>query len=223
MRHQQHETRVHVCQAVGDPVGTGNTAAPCASGHRNGWALTISIVTTLELQMRSSRASDADREQAVDVLRANAVGGRLSHDTFMRRLDLAFTARRRGELDDLVTDLPASGRVSQSLINAVGRLAEFRRLVRAAWRAPQISGLRLPPDAPYPLRIGRGPGCELYLGDASVSRVHAELLNLGGDWTLRDLRSTNGTTVNGWRITTEAVVRPGDVVKFGNVRFRLHR
>jgi hypothetical protein len=66
-------------------------------------------MTTLEFQIRRSRVSDGDRERAVDVLRANAVGGRLSHETFMRRLDLAFTARRRGELDDLMTDLPTNG------------------------------------------------------------------------------------------------------------------
>jgi hypothetical protein len=178
-------------------------------------------MTTAEFQIRRSRVSDADRERAVDVLRANAVGGRLSHETFMQRMDLAFAARSRDELDDLITDLPAKRRASQWLIDAVGRVAEFRRLLREAWHAPHIPGLRLPQDAPYPLQIGRGPQCELRLSDDSVSRAHAELFYLGDDWILRDLRSTNGTTVNGWRISTEAVVRPGDVVAFGNLRFRL--
>ena len=196
-----------------------------APGQPSGRALTISIVSTLEFQIRRSRVSDADRDRAVDVLRANAVDGRLSHETFMRRLDLAFAARRRGELDDLMTDLPVNGRISQWLIDRVRRAAEFRsllRALRATWRAPQVPGLRLPNDAPYPLRIGRGPSCELRLGDISVSRVHAEVLHQGGEWILRDLRSTNGTTVNGWRVSTQTVVRPGDVVAFGNCQFRLH-
>lgn len=54
------------------------------------------------------------------------------------------------------------------------------------------------------------------LGDPAVSRWHADL-RVGpatGLWRLRDLGSTNGTRVNGWRIDT-AVVRPGDRVTFG--------
>jgi pSer/pThr/pTyr-binding forkhead associated (FHA) protein len=51
--------------------------------------------------------------------------------------------------------------------------------------------------------------------------VHAELLYLNGIWILRDLRSTNGTTVNGWRIKTDVAVRPGDVVGFGDMTFVL--
>lgn len=45
-----------------------------------------------------------------------------------------------------------------------------------------------------PLVIGRIPGCDITITDTSVSRQHAELLDLGdGRFQLRDLQSTNGT------------------------------
>jgi pSer/pThr/pTyr-binding forkhead associated (FHA) protein len=51
-----------------------------------------------------------------------------------------------------------------------------------------------------PVRIGRQPGLELSFdpeGDPGVSALHAELLQLDGDWHVRDLGSRNGTWVNG--------------------------
>ncbi len=59
------------------------------------------------------------------------------------------------------------------------------------------------------------------LSHETVSRAHAELRLQGGVWVLRDLGSTNGTTVNGRRVTGSAVVRDGDQVSFGNMTFRL--
>lgn len=40
-------------------------------------------------------------------------------------------------------------------------------------------------------------------------------------WVLRDLGSTNGTTVNGRRVIGAAVVREGDQIGFGQMSFRL--
>jgi predicted component of type VI protein secretion system len=169
----------------------------------------------------ASRVSDAERDRAINALSDHVSSGRLSQETFLRRLDAALRARNRRELSDLTGDLPAQGHFARRLINTVEQLSDLRGRIRAAWREPQLPRLRMPAPAPYPLRIGRAPGCELLLSDASVSRRHAELLHLDGEWVLRDLRSTNGTTVNGWRITSEVVVRPGDHVSFGNLDFRL--
>src|SRR5579875_3910134 len=54
----------------------------------------------------SLRASDAERDRAVDELRKEFVEGRLSHGTVMARMQTAFGARSRGQLADLFTDLP---------------------------------------------------------------------------------------------------------------------
>jgi len=52
------------------------------------------------------RASDAERDLAISALRQEFVEGRLSHDTFMFRMQSALGARHRGQLVRLFTDLP---------------------------------------------------------------------------------------------------------------------
>lgn len=93
--------------------------------------------------------------------------------------------------------------------------------VRRAWQVERLPKLLFPHPAAGPLRIGRDPGNGLRLTHETVSRAHAELSLRDGTWLLRDLGSTNGTTVNGRRVTGAAVVRPGDQVGFGHMSFRL--
>lgn len=64
------------------------------------------------------------------------------------------------------------------------------------------------------LLVGRHPGCEVVLDDPTVSRRHAELLFRDGSWVLHDVGSTNGTTVNGVRVT-RCQLRPGDHLSLG--------
>ena len=52
------------------------------------------------------RASDAERDHAIDKLRQEFVDGRLSHETFMFRMQSALGARNRAQLAGLFTDLP---------------------------------------------------------------------------------------------------------------------
>ena len=53
------------------------------------------------------RASSADRERAVDVLKAGFAEGRLTQDEYNDRMGRAYTARTYGELAALTADLPA--------------------------------------------------------------------------------------------------------------------
>lgn len=55
---------------------------------------------------RILRASDADRERAVDFLRRHAAEGRLDVDELGDRVGKALSAKTLGELDDLTYDLP---------------------------------------------------------------------------------------------------------------------
>ncbi len=45
--------------------------------------------------------------------------------------------------------------------------------------------------------IGRSRECDIVLGDANVSRRHAEIRPIGSGWAIADLGSTNGVRVNG--------------------------
>ena len=55
----------------------------------------------------SIRASDADRERLVEVLKNGFAEGRLTQDEYSLRMERAYTARTYGELGALVSDLPA--------------------------------------------------------------------------------------------------------------------
>lgn len=70
--------------------------------------------------------------------------------------------------------------------------------------------------------LGRLQDCDVCLADANVSRRHAELLLIGGDWYLQDLESTNGTMLNGEPVT-RARLHDGDVVEIGVTRLTYHR
>jgi GAF domain-containing protein len=69
-----------------------------------------------------------------------------------------------------------------------------------------------------PLKVGRLSKCALYLDDASVSRVHAEILDTDRGWVVRDLGSMNGSFLNGERVgPVEVPLREGDILQFGEV------
>src|SRR3954447_17080644 len=63
--------------------------------------------------------------------------------------------------------------------------------------------------------IGR-EGCDVNLMDPEVSRRHATIRDQGGSLGIEDLGSTNGTFVNGTRITAVTVLNDGDEVRLGN-------
>ncbi len=69
-----------------------------------------------------------------------------------------------------------------------------------------------------PAMIGRGAAAGVRLGDPEISRIHCQIEELDGHLVIRDLGSTNGTFVNGLRVT-EAALISGDRVSLGQTRF----
>ncbi len=68
--------------------------------------------------------------------------------------------------------------------------------------------------------IGRRTEADLTLPVAEVSRSHALLVRQGGGYSITDLGSANGTSVNGVRIDADAhAIQPGDQLTFGPATF----
>jgi predicted component of type VI protein secretion system len=60
------------------------------------------------------------------------------------------------------------------------------------------------------LVLGRRPTCDIRLDFENISGKHCVLKFVSGTWHVRDLSSTNGTTVNGQRISSEHGLLPDD-------------
>ena len=64
--------------------------------------------------------------------------------------------------------------------------------------------------------IGRAPENVMQLDDPSVSGRHAQIEQVGEDYTITDLESTNGTRVNG-ELITSVTLHVGDRIRFGKI------
>jgi DUF1707 SHOCT-like domain/FHA domain len=179
-------------------------------------------------QDENVRASDAERDQAVGTLREQFAQGRLSQETFLYRMDAALAARNRSDLSGLFADLPRQPRrkpwTMRKLFTllkgpAGSGLVTRRSTAAMPYPASPLPPLPLPPHEDRRFTIGRALACDFTLADLSVSRWHARLYHEDERWLLSDLGSTNGTRLNGWRVTTSVPVRPGDQVTFGSLTF----
>jgi len=68
--------------------------------------------------------------------------------------------------------------------------------------------------------VGRVEDNTFQIAEPSVSSRHCEILLQGSDILIKDLGSTNGTFINGEKIT-EGVLKPGQTLKLGNVELKL--
>jgi hypothetical protein len=67
--------------------------------------------------------------------------------------------------------------------------------------------------------VGRLPGCTLPIPIQAVSREHAKIYQRDGDWFVVDLNSSNGTRVNGTKVTRHRLT-DGDEIELGEVKIR---
>ena len=68
--------------------------------------------------------------------------------------------------------------------------------------------------------VGRVEDNTFQIAEPSVSSHHCEVLLRGSEVVVRDLNSTNGTYINGDKIT-ERVIKPGQILRLGQVELRL--
>ena len=79
-----------------------------------------------------------------------------------------------------------------------------------------IDGVKIYPLVRAVINIGRRLENDLVIDDPRVSRNHAQLRAVEGNYVLFDLNSTGGTFVNGSRIS-ETIIYPNDSISLGGV------
>ena len=72
------------------------------------------------------------------------------------------------------------------------------------------------------LVIGRGHGCEINTEDYYVSGRHCRIILNGTKLFIEDMGSTNGTFLNGNKVTQRQEIRDNDTISMGNTGYLLH-
>lgn len=70
--------------------------------------------------------------------------------------------------------------------------------------------------------LGRHPNCDIVLEVGAISRQHAAITNVGGEYYVEDLKSRNGTFVNGELVRTRHKLNENDRLKICDVHFTFH-
>jgi pSer/pThr/pTyr-binding forkhead associated (FHA) protein len=100
----------------------------------------------------------------------------------------------------------ASGSAGRTAVPAGGSV-----LVKSGF----YEGLEVPLDRDWVV-IGRGRGADVVLAEPTISRAHAALGFDDGGFFVQDLSSTNGTLVNGGRVTRQTL-KHGDEIRMGKL------
>jgi len=164
------------------------------------------------------RASDAERDQVVARLRDEYVAGRLSHETFLHRVNVVLEARRQQDLPPLLADLPqppqrslvgwlrgtwsrvagATAHTPRPLGTGKGRESGQRTVSPSSGSARSVtSSVTASPDRkqPFSLRFPRGGGDQFSIGrDASCDLAVA-------DMTVSRLHAQLERTSDGWLLS----------------------
>ena len=158
---------------------------------------------------------------------------RVGHDEFRFYADAAPPPGPRSAAQAPIAEAPpsqgppagAAERLSDTMHGLRGSEPEQRDtppspsaapLASLLFRSGELKGQRLPIKVPV-VNIGRGNYNDLVIADPSVSTMHAKLQRREAIWILVDLGSTNGTFVEGDRLTGESPLSPGSTLRFGDV------
>jgi DNA-binding winged helix-turn-helix (wHTH) protein len=132
-----------------------------------------------------------------------------------------------------VSDATLTGLIKE-LRRALGDTASERRMVRTVHRVGYALDAEVQSDE-LPTRglltigrrrallihggnlIGRDPGCDIWIDDATVSRKHARILVSVDRIALEDLGSKNGTIVEDAAVDAPRELHDGDRIRFGKV------
>jgi pSer/pThr/pTyr-binding forkhead associated (FHA) protein len=155
---------------------------------------------------------------------------RIGHDEFRFYADVAPPPPPRGRrsVPPVTAPQPPTGagaRLSDTLLGmpqpipsatVTPTAPQVAPLASLLVRSGAMKGRRLPVKVPV-VNIGRADFNDVVISDPSVSTSHAKLQRRDEVWVLSDLGSTNGTFVEGERLSGEVALGPGTTIKFGEV------
>jgi Domain of unknown function (DUF1707)/Cell wall-active antibiotics response 4TMS YvqF len=118
------------------------------------------------------RASDSEREHTVELLRRHSVEGRLTLEEFAGRIERAYDARTRDELEELTRDLPET--------QATTAVPARRQKPPSRWIVSVMSGT----EKRGRWRLGRDTRVVCLMGGAELDLRHAELEELDSTITV---------------------------------------
>ena len=128
------------------------------------------------------------------------------------RVDDAIKVGSFSITNEIERELMADAGVVAKVSDVAEPMNSSPRLVEAA--LVLLNGERITLDTDS-LKIGRQASCRIVFNDSNVSREHAQLRRSVDGWKLLDLDSTNGTKINGVKITQEQLLVNGDELGFG--------
>ncbi|HEX6290315.1 MAG TPA: DUF3662 and FHA domain-containing protein [Herpetosiphonaceae bacterium] len=111
----------------------------------------------------------------------------------------------------------AEGLESTQVIQSKGQAGQQQAGPRADLVMQTAAGMHTFPLESSLVTIGRGLNNDIILEDPRISRQHAQLRYKSRRFLIADQGSTNGTYVNGTAVTTEHVLRDGDIVSLGGL------
>lgn len=157
---------------------------------------------------------ESARRSAIRALTAAYATGAVSTATLERRIERALSASRRSEVEECVWDVPRARPWWRRRAGSSGRLPS------ALVVEDDGAELAFAISAPGSFAIGRHESCDIRIANTSVSRRHAVVSRRGDVCRIRDLGSSNGTTVNGVPIDV-CDLEAGDRLELGEVLIRV--
>lgn len=103
-----------------------------------------------------------------------------------------------------------------------GQTRKGERWTVSVERGPrELRGAKMPITGP--LVVGRSPGSDIVINAGYVSGRHARFALFSDTLVVEDMGSTNGTLVNGKRISGPTTLEPGSTVSIGDVTLKIGR
>jgi pSer/pThr/pTyr-binding forkhead associated (FHA) protein len=185
--------------------------APTDSGY------VVRDMSSNGVYVNGERVQGSQRLARADVIRVGGEEFRFYADVVNPTPPSASQATAEGVV--LRADTPAPS-LANTLFNQ--RVVDDVRIVFATLEVLNegpSKGVRYPIRTPL-AQIGRGANCDVRLTDESVSEIHAKLQRRDDGWYAVDMSSTNGTWVDGTRLTGERRLDGAPDIRFGGVKLR---